>query len=172
MEEKTGNNGPRLKEARHTALALLDSVDVEKPPISINEIYKYTRQNFDLIITGDNGVLDEEVDALTRREEEQVFILYNQNKHSNRQRFSVAHELGHLYMGHVHKDSGIDLESNDFTEKEANAFGAYLLMPPKLLRVDIKSGIRDMKELARLYQVSEIALWWQIRGAGLLGLLK
>jgi len=54
-------------------------------------------------------------------------VLYNDEVRSlRRQNFTLAHELGHIYLGH--KDDG---EKN---EAEANRFASELLMPSILVR--------------------------------------
>lgn len=97
----------------------------------------------------------------------------NKTKHVYRQRFSFAHELGHLNTGRVHGNHNINmnLNSKDSNEVIANQFAATLLMLPSFLRKDIKSGIKDVKILAEKYQVSEEAMWWQIEKSGLVNLL-
>jgi Zn-dependent peptidase ImmA (M78 family) len=162
-------SGPKLKEVRHAAAALLKSLKITEPPVNLNIIYQQTKKTVDLIIHGTDDLSDR-VDAVTKRSGDQVFIVYNKSKSVNRQRFSVAHELGHLQMGHVHGSSSIDLGSENFDEIEANHFAAHLLMPPDMLRKDIKDGNKDVKGLANRYQVSEEAMWWQIDKASLLKL--
>ena len=68
----------------------------------------------------------------------------NEDHHSNRQRFSIAHEIAHfvLHHGDTYIDKGYrvhfrDLESGSGTkreEMEANAFAAALLMPAVWVR--------------------------------------
>ena len=43
----------------------------------------------------------------------------------NKQRFSVAHEIGHIVLGHI--DKGI--EKSDEAEREADYFAGYFLFP-------------------------------------------
>lgn len=62
-------------------------------------------------------------------------IYYNQSDSFNRQRFTKAHELGHLVFEHtVFKDKFYDDFKGDFDdpfEKEANIFASEILMPSK-----------------------------------------
>lgn len=71
-------------------------------------------------------------------------IVVNKGHHPVRQRFTIAHELGHLLLHgftSVHADRGYRLrfrnqrsaEGNVFEEIEANQFAAELLMPEGLL---------------------------------------
>lgn len=164
------SNSPKLKEARHIVASLLKAINITEAPVVLNDICKQIKKTSDLTVHGTDR-LSGNIDAVLKRVDNKVFILYNTSKPINRQRFSIAHELGHFYMGHVFGNSSIDLGSKNNDEIEANHFAAYLLMPPTLLRADIKAGTRDIAVLSKRYQVSEDAMWWQIDKAGLLRLL-
>lgn len=55
------------------------------------------------------------------------YVIYydDVNTGRNRQRFSVAHEIGHIVLGHI--DKGI--ENSDEAEKEADYFAGYIMCP-------------------------------------------
>lgn len=53
-------------------------------------------------------------------------ILFSRTDPGDRQRFTVAHELGHLLMHSPRRDDEIEL---DIAEREANQFAAALLLP-------------------------------------------
>ncbi len=67
-----------------------------------------------------------------------------------RQRFSVAHELGHHFLGTRHGDGSL-------AEQEANAFAGELLVPGHMLRSMIEQTT-DTSELATLCKVSRQVL--------------
>jgi Zn-dependent peptidase ImmA (M78 family) len=67
-----------------------------------------------------------------------------------RQRFSVAHELGHHFLGTKHGDGRL-------AEQEANAFAGELLVPGQMLRSAIEQTA-DTRELAMLFKVSRQVL--------------
>lgn len=48
-------------------------------------------------------------------------ILYNRELHASRIKWTIAHELGHIYLNHS--------ADNSISEVEANVFAAQLLMP-------------------------------------------
>jgi Zn-dependent peptidase ImmA (M78 family) len=102
-------------------------------------------------------------------------ICVNNLHHPNRQRFTIAHELGHYHMHNfdeVHVDRVMfryrDARSragDDKYEIDANRFAAELLMPEEFLLRDLKRlGVRDflddrtVSHLARKYQVSVQAM--------------
>lgn len=88
----------------------------------------------------------------------------------NRQRFTIAHECGHLMLheGEVHVDRRLQVHRRDETssmaidpdEIEANRFAAELLIPHDLIMADLKGREIDIeddnqiRELAEKYGVS------------------
>ena len=109
---------------------------------------------------------DSEVSALQRKESGAAFyrnqtwiIVYNDAHPLTRCRFTIAHELGHLLLGHL-----ADVNPTDFSfftkgfkasvEREANGFAARLLAPACVLwGLHIHQG----KDIARICQISQQA---------------
>jgi hypothetical protein len=88
-----------------------------------------------------------------------------------RQRFSVAHELGHaLLAGHAARAAGaaLDLERSPRRETEANRFAAELLMPKLLLVREPRRLVPPVKELAARYLVSREAMRIRLVQLGLM----
>lgn len=170
-EETLLANKARIAGARRQALSLLKSAGITAEPVKLSEVIKHVPASYNLVIKGTKDHLPTGVYAMTYREAGMTLIGYNENASITRQKFSVAHELGHLYMGHLHGGSSIDLNSSSNDEVEANQFAAYLIMPPLFIRGSIKSGIKDVEELAKLYNVSSEAMWWQLTKNNLLKLL-
>lgn len=92
-----------------------------------------------------------------------------------RQRFTVAHELGHWSLGHLQHGQRLFRDAPDsFTlaaggqEREANAFAAAILMPADALRYVMQNGVADsLESLARLFEVSRAAMHWRVQNLGL-----
>jgi len=166
------DNSPRIAEARHAAKALLKSAKITEAPVVLNAVIKLVPKSYNLVIRGTKNPdhIPKNCDAFTYRDGTLTAIGYDERVAPVRQKFSVAHELGHLYMGHMHGGSSIDINSASYDEIEANRFAAQLIMPPDMLKKDIKAGSKDVKLLAKRYVVSEEALWWQISNSGLLKL--
>jgi len=174
MDESRTKSKASLAEARHVAKKLLKDAGANEPAVQINQLLPTVRKTFDLTIKGvDDGMFSGKGDAITQTRGNFVFILFNNARATVRKRFSVAHEIGHLYLGHLHGNSTheLDASSGNFDEIEANEFAAHLLMAPDMLRKDIKSGIKDVSELAKRYQVSEEAMWRQLTNTGILNKL-
>lgn len=101
-------------------------------------------------------------------------IRYNPNDPVVRQRFTIAHEIGHMVLGHVkagelaHRDTSFD--SSTPNEVAANAFAAQLLMPadvvPMVLRL-LPRGQRSVSALSRKLWVSEQAMGFRLNALGI-----
>jgi Zn-dependent peptidase ImmA (M78 family) len=91
-------------------------------------------------------------------------ISVSKSDHYFRQRFTMAHELGH-YILHRHRMVNNVIEDtamyrsnlSDALEREANQFAASLLMPLEQVKRD-HAEINDMNALAKKWQVSPAAM--------------
>ncbi|MBK8139459.1 MAG: ImmA/IrrE family metallo-endopeptidase [Chloroflexi bacterium] len=116
--------------------------------------------------------LPDEISGLFVSHEDGVCIGVNQSHPKVRQRFTVAHELGHFVYSSGQDifvdftdSSSIDLHNDQkrSAEKKANIFAADLLMPKISLKKDFeKLGLEALTLLAQRYQVSEQALWFRL----------
>lgn len=118
--------------------------------------------------------LDDDVSGFLLREKNVTTIAVNQAHHPNRQRFTIAHECGHLilhagkgdqlwidkayspvFFRNAHSSSGEKLH-----EIQANQFAAGLLMPEELLREHVTGNLSDLDifRLALRFKVSEQAM--------------
>jgi Zn-dependent peptidase ImmA (M78 family) len=132
--------------------------------------------------------LGEDMSGLLVVDNNRAAIGYNSMHPSVRQRFTIAHEIGH-YVLHAkrctqaclfidkyvlyRRDQQPSL-GNDQQEVEANAFAAALLMPAQLVREEIKrqdfdlDDDDDLHELARRFKVSASAMSNRLANLGLL----
>jgi len=95
---------------------------------------------------------------------------FNMSEAPVRQRFTVAHELGHFALGHEDspRDSGNFYASGDPKERMANKFAAELLMPGSLIRQYYNSGAaQSVEALAQLFGVSRDAMGYRLINLGL-----
>jgi hypothetical protein len=79
-----------------------------------------------------------------------------------RQRFTVAHELGHATLRHEVPEDRIEVE--------ANAFAAELLLPRPALAQAVSAGL-GFRAIAGRFQASRQATLYALSGAGLLSKL-
>ncbi len=119
-----------------------------------------------------------------------ALVAVNSAHHEHRKRFSIAHEIGHFYLGHqfeagahVHVDKGNFISARgaraaagiDPKEIEANQFAAALLMPSALLRAEVQKRTGGaplfdslVPDLAHAFEVSEQAMTIRLSTLGLL----
>ncbi|WP_395835549.1 ImmA/IrrE family metallo-endopeptidase [Archangium violaceum] len=86
-----------------------------------------------------------------------------------RERFTLAHELGHLFLhplGVAYRDAHYEPGTSTI-EAQANNFAASLLMPDWMVRVAMQSTGGDVQRLARLFDVSESAMKYRLVNLGL-----
>jgi Zn-dependent peptidase ImmA (M78 family) len=113
-----------------------------------------------------------EFSGILIRKQGSALIGISSSEPNVRQRFTVAHELGHYFL-HPRKDAFVDYihyrdnsrsSSRDPQERQANMFAAALVMPRKLLEKDLRLATKggfdddDVATLAAKYQVSSEAM--------------
>ncbi|MGE4234548.1 MAG: ImmA/IrrE family metallo-endopeptidase [Bacteriovoracia bacterium] len=116
---------------------------------------------------------------------EKTVILINQNHSETRQRFSLAHELGHFLLHNKENPFFVDsvqiewrrenFQYNDFTQEvEANVFAASILMPEKRIYKYIRNNDlfwfneTDIKTLAKTFNVSLTAMRIRLVSMGII----
>ena len=163
------------KSIRREAKKILQECKVKNPPVPVERI----AETLGAQIRYSPFDSDSELAGMLIRSDGGTVIGVNSMHHVNRQRFTIAHECGHLLL-HKGRDVHIDRsfrvnrrdevssQAIDPDEIEANRFAAELLMPfdmfMKDLReydIDIEDG-EELKELAERYQVSVQALTHRI----------
>lgn len=130
------------------------------------------------------GEHDDDVSGMLVHDGANAVIGVNSRHHVNRQRFTIAHELGHYFL---HPDERVHVDGRrvriefrdkrssmavDRKEIEANTFAAALLMPADWVHADVEKydGLDEsaIEELARRYQVSVHAMTLRLNNLGLL----
>lgn len=100
-------------------------------------------------------------------------ITYNQSESTVRQRFTIAHEIGHHVNGDIDAPRDTDRQMSasvrDPREVSANRFAAALLMPTALVKHMIfEEGVTDLQKLANTFGVSTAAMEFRLRNIGIL----
>ncbi len=166
--------------ARRKARELLHQAKVRKVPVPV-----------DLLARRIGAIIHFEpfqgqVSGMVHRQPNGTTVIGVNSSHPiTRQRFTIAHELGHLLLHrdenlHVDEKAPIgfrneesSLATND-SEIEANQFAAELLMPVDLLTKEIKSLPEELEpeqavtRLADRFQVSEQAMTLRLTRLGVL----
>ena len=169
-------NANRKRSISDRAQVLLQDNDVMAPPIPVERIAKTLGAQLRF------SPLDDELSGMIYVKEDTSIIGVNVLHHPNRQRFTIAHECGHLILHkaqiiqemHIDKTfpmllrDSVSASGVNSMEIEANLFAAELLMPESLLTkalsnesfdIDDESAIRA---LARSFRVSVSAMRFRI----------
>jgi len=159
----------RRKHIRDVALRLCSKHGTGRPPVDVEKIATQLGA-----VIHKNRVEDD-VSGFVAWKNDRPIIGVNARHSSNRQRFTIAHEIGHILLHpqmslHIDESFAVRLRSDksprgDHDEKEANLFAAELLMPASLIADDIRRiGVLDLhderriEELAKSYHVSTQAM--------------
>lgn len=112
---------------------------------------------------------------LFKNEEDNSWIIQvNKNHHPNRQRYTIAHELGHYclhrHLKKIFEDQIFFRGTESCTEEwQANEFASSILMPENKFREMVRRGTTDIEELARKFEVSTLALRIRAKTLGMTG---
>lgn len=130
--------------------------------------------------------LDGDTSGMLFREADRAAIGVNSTHPVTRQRFTIAHEIGHLRLHkgrplivdafvRINRRDGVSSAATDAEEIQANAFAAALLMPAALLRDELAhtrhrrlSQDELTEELAKRFNVSSQAMTYRLINLGLL----
>jgi len=91
-------------------------------------------------------------------------IVYNEKKSDKRIRFSIAHELGHIVLGHLDDKrteicrGGLDDVTYFAMEGAANTFAGNLLAPPILIHERLCGNQFNVLDIACFFQLSASAV--------------
>lgn len=150
---------------------LINKAGVMNLPIDVVKMAK----SFNLEVKIKSYEGNDELSGVLIRDEKQAVIGVNANHSETRQRFTIAHELGHYFMHEgeqliIDKSYSVNfrhstsIDGSNIKEIEANTFAGLLLIPTKFLLEDLKEKPIDfldqeaIKKLALKYNVSEQAM--------------
>lgn len=171
---------PRYREAKRKAAELLSLAKVKSAPVKVDKLAKI------LNATIHYEKLDDEISGMVTRTGNGTAVIGVNTFHPPvRQRFTIAHEIGHLVLHeellHIDRKFPIALRDTtaslgtDSNEIEANQFAAELLMPSALLEADVQAlmakGVDPddaVTKLALKYDVSSQAMAIRLTNLGFL----
>ena len=145
---------------------ILNKLNIKNIPVQVEEIASKLQIKI-------SRAPSKDFSGLLIRKDGHALIGVNDNEAPVRQRFTIAHELGHFLL-HPRKDTFVDYRDNKkdimrtAVEKQANMFAAALLMPRTLLEKDFRALIKkgfgeaELMFLADKYQVSEDAMKFRL----------
>jgi Zn-dependent peptidase ImmA (M78 family) len=167
----------RIASPTACARALLETLAIRAPPTPLEKV----GEHFGAKIR--RAPLDDELSGIIFIRDSIPIIGINAIHHPNRQRFTLAHEFGHLVLhknlisNTVHVDKSFpfllrDTKSAigiDKIEIEANQFAAELLMPEMMVLRELESCVLDiddedlLDQLGKKFLVSKQAMSYRIQ---------
>ncbi|MCX7720255.1 MAG: ImmA/IrrE family metallo-endopeptidase [Dictyoglomus thermophilum] len=127
---------------------LLSLFYIKKPPIK-PEIIAYG-----LGVEVHFQELPSQISGILYNHNDHPMILINKRDNPLRQRFTIAHELGHFLLHHSNTQIYFDypISKNPKLEKEANTFAASLLLPDFFLKRYLNL---PYQKISSIFQVSQ-----------------
>lgn len=172
----------RGKYIQSLVIDLLEKNKVKFAPVNVEKIAK----NLDISIVYQRTRNDLSGFLFRDYKKNEAIIGVNKSHHQNRQRFTIAHEIGHFilhkYEGfHFDGIVGVSLKMRDENsstglikeEREANFFASELLMPTNFIEKDIVKYAdsdllfdNNLPKLAKKYEVSVRSLTFRLANLG------
>jgi len=165
------------------ALELIAKSRITEPPVPVEQIAR----DVGAVISYQPFEAEEISGLLYRASGTAPVIGVNSNNPKVRQRFTIAHELGHLtlHQGHdlilerlirLNFRDATSSTASDEEEIEANHFAAELLMPRDFLQHGLSillqgrqlPDLEVVRRLARRFEVSQSAMEYRLTGLGML----
>jgi hypothetical protein len=173
-----------MNKAELAAQNLLKKFNISEAPVPIKKLVRLSKVKLSRYDLGDDisGILVVE-NGVSR-------IGYSPYESEVRQRFTIAHELGHFILHMKEKENGLFVDNVKvmyrkqapsraqlLKEREANEFAANILMPFKLIKDSYKritkkdelvSDDEIVKRLSRKFKVSQSAMTYRLYNLGLI----
>jgi Zn-dependent peptidase ImmA (M78 family) len=170
---------PSFEAPKEVAQRLLKTAGIKKAPINVEDL----AVQVGAIVSFEP--FKEELSGVLIKEKKRIVIGVNSSHPKTRQRFTIAHEIGHLQLKHqgeifvdqtVMRRDDRSSQAVDRQEIEANRFAAELLMPEDFILESVKrlqdSKVSDtaselIAELAQEFQVSPQAMEYRLTNLGI-----
>lgn len=150
----------KYRNARDMAWKILLDADVRSLPVNISGLC----QSMGITVKLYDGKDDSDGKSLIM--DGRPLLLVSRNKPVPRQRFTAAHELGHILMGHVGLEGLLNREptpGDNPIEREANIFASRLLAPACVLwGCNVKSE-QDIMKLCDISQQAAEFRWQRMQ---------
>jgi Zn-dependent peptidase ImmA (M78 family) len=171
------------KSPEKEAQKLLKDLGITGPPVRVEKIA--TKLKARLAFEPFEG--KDDISGILYRDGKRAVIGVNSSHSGVRQRFTIAHEIGHLVLheGELFVDQAVRVNfrdkrsslAEDRREIEANRFAAELLMPQEMIKREVVKCIAKKKitteeelvaELAKVFKVSAQAMGYRLFNIGII----
>ena len=143
-------NYGKYKNARNASWQCLIDFNVSSLPVMVSKIAKAS--DIAIIKNSIVGLLKTDKSGITIFQNKKFYIIYNDTENSRRCRFTIAHELGHIFLGHllINTPEYKTFAIREDNESEANVFARDLLAPACVLHELKVFTARDIANLCNI----------------------
>lgn len=163
----------KINEAIIEATKVLKKCFVSQPPVPIEDIIEDYAIQLRFIDLRDRS---SQISGLYDNGTKTIYV--NANEAPARQRFTIAHELGHalLHSYQLEKNPNLgifyrrplgDEVFNSIEERQANCFAAHLLVPEAIIR-ELYPACKSPSVLADIFNVSRQVIEFHLLNLGLI----
>lgn len=171
-----------LYKIEKTAQSILKKHDIREPAVQVDQIAAQEGIKI-LYETCEN----DDVSGMLYRQGSNGIMIINEANHERRQRFTIAHELGHYFLHkgdtfvsqrtRIHFRDARSGQAVDRQEIQANQFAAALLMPAEWVLDSADNSLADepnltddtlAQKLSKQFNVSSVAMKIRLGNLGLL----
>lgn len=124
-------NYGQYKNARNASWQCLIDYNISSLPVKVSQIAK--QSDITLLKNSVANLLSENESGITLVQDDKLYIIYADDQSPQRCRFTIAHELGHIFLGHLFAKNGKGFATTDDAERSANVFARDLLAPACVL---------------------------------------
>ncbi|GAA1153201.1 ImmA/IrrE family metallo-endopeptidase [Streptomyces hebeiensis] len=166
-----------MAKADIVARALLREFRIDEPPVDPFELAR----ELDVLVVPQR--MDDDVSGMLLRKDGSCVVGVNETHSRERQRFTVAHELGHLRLhegrplildtdARVNYRNSLSSMATDREEIDANRFAAALLAPEEMVRraaqrISFRTTDDLVRVLAKQFVLSEMAMTYRLMNLGI-----
>lgn len=137
------------KNARNASWHCLIDYKISSLPVKVSRIAK--QADITLLKNSAVNLLNNSESGTTLMQNDKLYIIYADEQSAQRCRFTIAHELGHIFLGHLFNKDGDGFATTDDAEHSANVFARDLLSPACVLH---ELQILSAAEISRLCNIS------------------
>lgn len=142
----------KYKDARNASWQCILDYKIDKLPVIVTDIVNQSK-NMRLIKNSEVNILKDKDSGITIYQDKIFNIIFRDTESSKRCRFTIAHELGHIFLGHLLINTPVykTFAVREDNESAANVFARDLLAPACVLH---ELHIIRAADIAKLCNIS------------------